>query len=173
MVAMDASAERIAVLLDKQDIYECLMRYCRAIDRCDEELLRTVYHDDARDDHGSFNSKAADFIPWVMKGLRSQYEKTTHAVSNILIEVDGDVAWCESYINSYHLGDRNGARVEWIFGGRYVDRFERRDGAWKIAHRVTVFDWESLRPEPEEKVLSPDEFSNVGKRSREDAVYAR
>jgi hypothetical protein len=31
-------------LMDKQEIHDVLMRYCRGIDRCDEELLRSVYH---------------------------------------------------------------------------------------------------------------------------------
>jgi len=26
-------------------------------------------------------------------------------------------------------------------GGRYVDRLERRDGAWKLKHRLCVRDW--------------------------------
>ena len=28
-----------------------------------------------------------------------------------------------------------------VVGGRYLDRFERRDGQWKIAHRLYVMDW--------------------------------
>jgi hypothetical protein len=32
------------------------------------------------------------------------------------------------------------------FGGRYVDRFERRDGEWKIADRVVVHEWSTLEP---------------------------
>jgi len=36
----------VQTLLDKQEVYELLMRYCRAIDRCDEPLLRSVYHPD-------------------------------------------------------------------------------------------------------------------------------
>lgn len=159
------------VLLDKQDIYEVLMRYCRAIDRCDEELLRTVYHHDGWDDHGTFNGKASDFIPWVIKGLHTEHLKTTHALTNIFIEVDGEVAHAESYVNSFHLTERDGAEYEWIFAGRYVDRFEKRDGVWKIANRLTVFDWESLRPVADEKWLPPDAFPNKGLRSRDDPVY--
>ena len=29
--------------------------------------------------------------------------------------------------------------------GRYVDRFEKRDGAWKIVHRVGIHDLEIIR----------------------------
>jgi len=148
------------------------MRYCRGIDRCDAQLLESVYHADAIDDHGTFVGPASEFIPWVIKGLTEEYLQTTHQVSNILIEVDGDSSRAESYVNSMHLCERDGTQYEWIFCGRYVDRFERRNGEWRIAHRVTVFDWESLRPVPEEKWLPVGAFPTTGKRSREDAVYA-
>src|SRR5262245_17777267 len=51
--AVDAPAVR--VLLDKQAIQEVLARYCRGVDRADLELLRSVYHPDAIDNHGTFN----------------------------------------------------------------------------------------------------------------------
>jgi SnoaL-like domain len=164
---------RLADMLAKQDIHDALMRYCRGIDRCDAELLESVYHPDAIDDHGTFVGKASEFIPWVIKGLREEYLMTTHAVSNVLIEVEGDTGWAESYVNSWHLCERDGKLFEWTFSGRYVDRFERRGGQWKIAHRVTVFDSESLRPAPEEQWLPDGAFPTTGKRSREDPVYAR
>ena len=39
---MDAKLQE---LLDKQSIYEVLVRYCRGADRCDEAIIRSVYHD--------------------------------------------------------------------------------------------------------------------------------
>ena len=33
----------IQAVLDKQEIYDALARFCRALDRCDEALLRTIY----------------------------------------------------------------------------------------------------------------------------------
>jgi hypothetical protein len=85
----------LAKLVDKQEIHDVLMRYCRGIDRCDEELLRSVYHPDATDNHGQFNGTAADFIPWALQALRRD-ERTTHFLCNELIEVQGDTAHCES-----------------------------------------------------------------------------
>ncbi len=55
-MAIDAKTEAaLRLMLDKQEIHEVMMRYCRAIDRMDEELLRSVYHPDAIDNHGLFN----------------------------------------------------------------------------------------------------------------------
>ena len=54
------------------------------------------------------------------------------------------------------------------FGGRYVDRFERRDGTWKIAHRAVVHEWDKL--EHIEPAYSPGHFRD-GVRSPDDISY--
>ena len=41
-------------LLDREAIKELVNLYCRAADRQDHELMRSLYHQDAIDDHGSF-----------------------------------------------------------------------------------------------------------------------
>ena len=160
----------LRVLLDKQEIHEVLMRYCRGIDRCDAELLHSVYHPDATDDHGLFKGKAADFIPWALNALVRD-EGTSHYIANELIEVDGDVAHCESYLFGVHRRrDKNGSLTDLSFAGRYADRFERRNGEWKIAHRQVVFD--RSRIDKVEREFSIDKFV-CGKRSREDPAYKR
>ena len=157
-------------LLDKQEIHEVLMRYCRGIDRCDEELLRGVYHPDAADNHGLFVGKAADFIPWALKALERDLS-TKHYVTNELIELRGDIADVESYVLAvHHRVAEEGGLVDLIMAGRYIDRFERRAGVWKIADRKVVMDW--ARIDPVEKSFSVEQFL-TGKRSREDAVYRR
>lgn len=161
----------LAKLVDKQEIHDVLMRYCRGIDRCDEELLRSVYHPDATDNHGQFSGTAADFIPWALQALRRD-ERTTHFLCNELIEVQGDTAHCESYLFAVHRRKtKDGtATKDLTFGGRYVDRFERREGVWKIAHRQVILEWSRLDPVEESYSL---EHSVIGQRSREDAVYKR
>jgi ketosteroid isomerase-like protein len=146
------------------------MRYCRGIDRCDAELLHSVYHPDATDDHGLFKGKAADFVPWALKSL-GRDEGTSHYIANELIEVEGDVANCESYFFAVHRRqNKDGTKADLIFAGRYVDRFERREGLWKIAHRQVVFD--RSRIDKVEKAFSIEEYVR-GKRSHEDPVYKR
>ena len=159
---------RLEELLDKQEIHEVLMRYCRGIDRRDEELLRGVYHPDATDNHGLFVGKAADFIPWALAGLERD-ESTNHFIANELIDIRGDVAHSESYVLAVHRRrQHDGSVVDLTFGGRYVDRFERRAGAWRIADRKVVLDWSRI--DPVEKGFSLERFL-TGKRSREDEVY--
>ena len=75
-----------------------------------------------------------------------------------------------------------------IGGGRYVDRFERRDGNWAIAYRVALRDWGMMEERPDmndqstftstRALLSPEirAFMNGGpgpKRDRTDPSYQR
>lgn len=132
---------------DKQALGELLARYCRGIDRCDEQLVRSVYHADAVDDHGWFQGSGWEFAAWVVPRIEAAYNITQHTITKMLVDIDGDVASGETYVTAYHVAEDDGGvrRLE-VFGGRYVDRFERRDGAWRIARRLVVHDWSRVEP---------------------------
>lgn len=132
---------RLQALLDKQEIEEVVLRYCRGIDRRDFDLVRSCYHSGAQDHHGSFEGTVDEFVTWV-DGLTSRYRWTTHLVGNVLIDLaDDGVAACETYGVSLHRSDDPRPFMSVATGFRYVDRFERRDGAWRIADRTAIGEW--------------------------------
>lgn len=138
---------RVQALIDKDEIRDCIYRFARAVDRHDWELARTCYHEAAIDDHGVFTGDKDEYVDWVSENLPKLAEMTMHFVGNVIIELDGDVAHSESYLVGYHRYSRqDGTPADFVGGARYVDRFERRGGAWKIAHRVLVWEW--VRDEP-------------------------
>jgi ketosteroid isomerase-like protein len=155
-------------LIDKQEIYDVLMRYCRAVDRLDKALLASVYSEDAWDSHGLFEGKATDFIEWVMTFQRENFENSTHSLANVYIELEGDVAFVESYFTGFHRFNREGEAFTRISCGRYIDRFERRTDGWKVVNRLVVNDWGRIDP-----VVEPVIALVSGFRSREDPVYTR
>ena len=133
-------------LLDKQACTELVYKLARAIDRCDAELLTSLFHPDATDDHGVFVGTAADFATWVMPVLHSM-KRTQHVVGNVLITLDGDKAYGESYFIAHHtVAQAGGDDIFTLAAGRYLDRFERRGGEWRIAHRHADYDWNSTVP---------------------------
>jgi ketosteroid isomerase-like protein len=131
-----------AQLADREAIRDCLMRYCRGIDRMDAELVLGVYWPDAVDEHLVFTGSPAEFVAWCMP-LMQQMEQTVHLLGNILIAVEGAVADVESYFQAFHrLRAADGKPARDLFlGGRYLDRFERRNDEWRIARRTTIADW--------------------------------
>lgn len=138
--------QRISDMLDKQDCTELVHRMARAIDRCDGELVNQLFHPDATDDHGSYKGTAKDFVPWVMEVLKGMH-RTQHMIGNVLIKLDGDAAYGESYFIAHHaIPAEDGTDNFMIAAGRYLDRFERRDGEWRMAHRGAVYDWSSISP---------------------------
>ena len=132
---------RIQWLLDRAAIEDCLMRYCHAVDRCDAELLRTVYWPDAIDDHIFWRGNAEAFVEFCIPILRSR-EQTMHNLGSILIRIEGDEARVQSYFNAYErLRRKDGASNDITMHGRYLDRMARRGGEWRIADRKVVLDW--------------------------------
>jgi hypothetical protein len=161
------------VMLAERAITKAMIRYTRGIDRCDEELLRSAYHDDAYDDHGDrFRGPVSEFIPWTLAHLRRRFVSTMHTLHNIDIDVHGDVARAESYCIAQHVatGDDGELRME-VFACRYIDRFENRPGTgWRIADRVVVREWALRQPMVPESEQPPGFVT--GRRDRDDLSYA-
>lgn len=167
------NASTLQDLLDREAIRECLYRYCRGIDRCDEAALRASYWEDATDCHGAWNGSATGFIDQALAKL-SAGGRRVHQVSNILIELHGNVAAVESRFIALQSTAARPTK-ETFLCGRYVDRFERRSGAWRVAARTVVYDWIEERERPE---FAQDNAALFGARqptaaaAPHDAVYA-
>jgi hypothetical protein len=139
----------LQAVLDREAIRECLYRYCRGIDRLDEEALRSAYWPDATDSHGEYRGSATRFVERALDKLQNA-GRMVHMIGNVLIELRGDVAAAESYFLAFQeglAGDDRSAE-ETLLCGRYVDRFERRGDEWRIASRTVVYDWQRRAPLP-------------------------
>jgi ketosteroid isomerase-like protein len=152
-------------LQDRQAIDDCLMSYSRGIDRHDRELLRSVYHDDAVDDHGMFVGSPDEFIDWAFGMHEASHLSHQHCIFNRTCDLDGDTAHVESYYMFVGMNQR-GAPLA-MSGGRYIDRFEKRDGRWAIAARVCVRDWAPLDEIPAELDQSQMTVAPLDDRTRE------
>lgn len=157
-------------LLDKEEIREVLRRYCRGVDRMDNKLIRSVYHDDAKEHHGGFRGETPDDFITYADERSGTFQSTSHFVTNHSVELAGDVAYSEAYVLVVHHGEGPDGPHEAIFGGRYVDRFERRDGEWKIADRVVVHDWARV---DQVQAWERAPMFIQGLRSRDDVSYSR
>ncbi|MGJ7575623.1 nuclear transport factor 2 family protein [Variovorax sp. RB2P76] len=163
----------LQALLDREAIRECLFRYCRGIDRVDEEALRGAYWPDATDCHGASNGSADGFIAQALQRLR-QGGRRVHQVNNIAIELHSDVAAVESGFFALQApADAPAKRT--LLCGRYLDRFERRAGEWRIAARTVVYDWIEERERPElahDNALLFGARQPVGRAAPHDMLYA-
>ena len=64
--------------------------------------------------------------------------RTKHVTTNLMVEVDGDSATSRCYYTVLQQTDV--LPLQPIIAGRYHDRFERVDGAWRFADRLIFSD---------------------------------
>jgi hypothetical protein len=167
----DRSA-RLEQLLDRQAIMDCLTRFSRGMDRFDRELFLSAFHADATIAAGPFVGGPDKLYEWA-SGMHEQGQAATHHnLLNHTCEIRGEVAHAETY---YLFVGRNRDESNWIAGGRYIDRLERRHGTWRIALRTNAIEWSGMVPS------TPIPFADVPgihvngapSRSSEDPSYQR
>lgn len=168
---------RLEEFLSKQEISEVLARQARGVDRADTELLKSCYHSDAVEEHGpNYSGSAHAYIDGAIGRIRKMGEMV-HYLCNQHIELDGDTARVEAYVLTFVRFHRNDSNVDTFTGARSVDRFERRNGEWKIAYRKLVFDWNHDMPSNETWCLGmfnpEDPKMRHGRKSKEDLSYQR
>ena len=173
MTKLDKYDEQAArALLDRQEIYDCLLRYTRGMDRLDTELVISAFHPDA-----SANGMTREELAAVGIGMHSEENrKTLHCLTNHYCELDGDTANAETYFVYY--GARENEATD-VLGGRYVDELERRDGEWRLSTRILLVEWSSILPLGKDTGTSPSTDAPKAmndprsQRSRQDASYIR
>lgn len=167
----------IETVIAKQDISDVIMRYARAIDRADGPLLHSCYWEDAIEEHAnSYTGPAHDYIDGAMKRLQGG-DVMMHNVGNIHTELEGDTAWVETYLITFARFPKDGVSWDTLTGGRIFDKFERRNGEWKIAHRKIVLDWNRDEPSCEGWCLGlfkpEDPRTIMGEKGKGDLTYTR
>lgn len=141
-------------LADREAIRDCLFRYSRGTDRCDEEMLRSAYWPDAIDNHLDFHGTRDEFIAWSIPILKTM-DQSQHIIGNILIRLHGEQASVESYFYGFHRMVIDGAPRDNIGAGRYLDTFERRGEEWRILRRKVIVDWFRDYPDSADWTIGP------------------
>lgn len=123
----------ISELINRQKIWDCLLRYTRGVDRLDRELMLSCFHDDALIDQGTFKGTRENLADWVLTYHQNNQSLTQHLMTNHFCEIDGQIAHAETHVAYYgtNLSGKDSFAV-----GRYIDRLECRANGWAVAARV-------------------------------------
>ncbi|MDL9948150.1 nuclear transport factor 2 family protein [Gordonia sp. ABSL11-1] len=136
----DNRARALQALLDKQEIYELMCRYCRGVDRLDKEMTLSCFWPGAIDVHvgrgGRLHTGTAEqFFDQEWEGF-GEFTGSQHHLCNMLIEVDANRAVAETYQFSFYWAEPgDDPELNWLNSNRYHDVFERRHGEWRILRR--------------------------------------
>jgi hypothetical protein len=129
----------------------------------------SCFHPKATEDHGHFKGACADFYRIVIDRLKDR--ETSVNITNLSVEFAAKDA---AVTEAYHFDILREGPIDTVFAGRYIDRFERRNGEWRIAARVATADWWTRVPInslPLHDNLDPSVL-NRGRRGAEDPYYS-
>lgn len=128
-------------MIDEFALRKLVHAYCRAVDRGDIDALRDLYHHDAVDDHGAFSTGSIEAFFEQLVASRSYLRAMQHHITTANFAIRGDAAEGESYNIAVHTLAGKGRDIDLVIGGRYLDKYEKRDGTWKLVERTIVTDW--------------------------------
>lgn len=141
-------------LEDREAIRDVITAYAHAIDRRRWDIMGNLFHDDAEFVFGTLAGDWRSFVDQA-RAVIDPCLATQHQLGQIMFSFEGDTCHTETYMTAMHTIPP-GYPVPEIFppkddiysaviAGRYIDVFEKRDGAWKIAKRTGIYDWREFR----------------------------
>ena len=118
------------------EIAAVLVRYARAVDTRDWDLLRTCFTDDARCDYGDIGTwRSADDLVSFMVDAHAGMGPTQHSVTNVQVRVEGDAATSVAYVHAVTVLASH--PDDWIDTlGTYEDRWRRGADGWRMTGRT-------------------------------------
>jgi len=165
----DIDNATLARMVNRQQIWDCMLRYIRGADRMDQDLIRSAFWPDAHNTHGGVSGSVEDFIAgW--HPAQATRDISFHMVSNQSVEFEGDtLAHVETYfMAAIHIKDDT--QIEMV-GGRYADLFEKRGGEWRVKTRLVMLDWQGMADASQMKERLATRHQ--GSRDRNDPSYER
>lgn len=146
-----------ADLQDQLAISVLMQRWAMARDIGDWEGLRATAHPGAAMTTTWFDGTFDAFVEscrasW-LRGSRSQ-----HVLGGTVAEVEGERAIAQTRMSINVRSRLDGTEVDAVCLGRFFDRVEKRDGAWRIAKRSVIYEKDRIDPvDPQAKIaLDPE-----------------
>lgn len=165
----------IEKLLAKDAIRDLAARYMRGQDRLDADLQMGTFWPDSTTDYGIFAGSGPDFVRFA-QGLLVEHIANQHLIGQHLIwfdDHDADMAFGEVYFYAFHRIVEDGEPIDMTICGRYIDRYERRDGEWRFAHRSEVNDWARKEPAADAFLKTDLADALIGRHDMQDRSYDR
>ncbi len=117
-------------------------------DQGDWDTLAACFHDDATVNISWYCGPAAGFIARAKESAAHQQpgESSKHWFGNFRVRVRGGRAVLESDVQILTRDLLDGHLVDCASFGRFIDLFEERDGAWRIARWSAIYEKDRLDP---------------------------
>jgi len=122
--------------MEVESMVAVLVRYARAVDTRDWELLRTCFTDDATCDDGDLGSwRGADELLGFLDEAHAGMGPTQHLLSNFQVDIDGDRAQAITDVHAITvLASHPDDGFDTV--GVSEDQLRRGADGWRIAERT-------------------------------------
>lgn len=160
----------VQYLKDRQAILDVIVRESRGRDRHDTALTASCYWSEGADEHGPVPFPATKYPEIANQGHARVFGMNQHNLANHTCEIDGDVAYCETYVVGTMLS--HDAKVCTLAAGRYLDQLEKRDGEWRILWRRSTVET-AMEGDASWLHTPPVKGFLKGTRDRDDLSYQR
>lgn len=157
-------------LKDRQDILDVIVRESRGRDRHDTDIIGSCYWPEGADEHGPVPFPATEYPAIANQGHVGAFSMNQHNLANHTCEIDGDTAYCETYVVGTMLS-HDGLTCT-MAAGRYMDQLEKRGGEWRILWRRSTVET-AMQGDATWLHQPPVKGFLKGTRDREDLSYHR
>lgn len=140
---------------DREAIRDIIAAYAHAIDRRRWGMMEHLFHSDASFRFGVVEGDWRGFVDQA-RAIIDPCLATQHQLGQVQFGFEGDtVCHTETYMTAMHtipagypipdVFPDKGKIYSAVIAGRYVDRFEKRSGEWRITQRTGLYDWREFR----------------------------
>jgi hypothetical protein len=149
--APDGTAAAIRALLDRAEIGDIVNRYSDGVRLGDADMILSCFSEDAYGDYGHVTLNGSDEMrayfsqlairPATTSTPSVQRVVSTPVMTNVVIDLHGETAHCESMCMAIHAGTRDGEGTVTVRGTRNIDDLVRTADGWRINRREHQVLW--------------------------------
>ena len=132
-------------ILDHHAITKLMNRYIDRIDANDPQGAAACFAEDGVGVYwGDYQGREA--IAERLTGILAAFDATSHHLSNVLLDIDGDRATGLAYVYAFPRYAENFEPMH--YWGRWVDELQRVDGQWLFMRREVVGVGQIMKGDP-------------------------
>jgi len=135
-------------LVDESEIRRIRRLWAFARDQGDWDTVASLFHPNAPVSISWYNGNAEGFVENSrrMFGRNKPETRSKHWFGNDRLTLNGNRALLETDVEVRARDNIDGLLFDFTYEGRFFDRFEKRNGAWKIAQWTCLYDADRVAP---------------------------
>ena len=135
-------------LVDESEIRRIRRLWAFARDQGDWDTVASLFHPNAPVSISWYNGNAEGFVENSRRlfGAGKPETRSKHWFGNDRVTINGNRALLETDVEVRARDMIEGVLFDFTYEGRFLDRFEKRSGAWKIAQWTCLYDSDKVAP---------------------------